>query len=447
MKVYSEYKESGVEWIGKIPRHWKLIEVKRIGSIYNGATPSSSVDDYWNGEIIWVTPTDMNGQAEISLSSRRITDKGYKSCGVMLVPKGSIIVSCRAPIGKVAIAGTELCTNQGCKTIDFDSNNDSKFYYYLLVISSKILNSLGKGTTFMELSSEALKSFKITFPPLPEQQAIVAYLDRKTALIDKIIHLKERKIELLREKRTTLINQVVTKGLDPDVEMKDSGVEWIGEIPVHWRMTKVKHISEKVVDGTHFTPNYVDTGIPFLRVTDIHSKNIDFSSVKYISEGEHKELIARCNPKKGDLLLSKNGTIGITRVIDWDWEFSIFVSLCLIKFRSNYSPYLFSYFFQSDVVDQQIKESSKQSTVTNLHLDKIRELILTMPPVNEQLDILQYLDDTTTELESLIDLEELKIERLKEYRQSLISHVVTGKIRVCEEDLSAAPTRAKAEAT
>ena len=143
MKRYKTYKDSGVEWIGEIPAHWNLTEVKRIGSVYNGATPSSSVEEYWNGEIIWVTPTDINGQKEIDQSSRRITEEGYNSCGTKLVPENSIIVTCRAPIGKVVIAGTKLCTNQGCKSIVFDPHQNSRYFYYNFLISSEILNSLG----------------------------------------------------------------------------------------------------------------------------------------------------------------------------------------------------------------------------------------------------------------------------------------------------------------
>jgi type I restriction enzyme, S subunit len=213
--------------------------------------------------------------------------------------------------------------------------------------------------------------------------------------------------------------------MNPYPSYKESGVEWVGEIPSGWNLTKLKYESNLIVDGTHFTPTYTEEGVPFLRVTDIHSDTINLEKVKHISIEEHSELIKRCNPRKGDLLLSKNGTIGLTKVVDWEWEFSIFVSLCLIRFKDSFSQYLFSYTFQSDVVDQQLVESSKQSTVTNLHLDKIRELVLIKPSIKEQKRIVEHLDKETSKIDSLIEKTQQKIELLKEQRTSLINQVVT----------------------
>ena len=277
--------------------------------------------------------------------------------------------------------------------------------YYLQAIKD-LLISLGSGTTFLEVTKGTLVSVKIPLPPLSEQTQIADFLDRKTGQIDELIHIKERRIELLQEQRTALINQAVTKGLDPNVEMKPSGVERIGEIPKDWSIMKVKYLTHQIIDGTHYTPEYQDSGIPFLRVTDIHNKTIDLTKVKYITAELHQELTQRCKPEKGNLLLSKNGTIGITRVIDWDFEFSIFVSLCLIKFRTEtYSPYFFSYLFRSQVIDQQLKESSKTSTVTNLHLDKIRELFVVKPPLPAQTQIINFLDHKTKQIDKLIAAE------------------------------------------
>jgi type I restriction enzyme S subunit len=214
--------------------------------------------------------------------------------------------------------------------------------------------------------------------------------------------------------------------LKPYSEYKDLGVEWIGEIPEHWVLTKLKFLTKKIIDGTHITPTYVDQGVPFLRVTDIQSKTIDMGKVKFISKSEHKELIKRCNPEKGDLLLSKNGTIGLTKVIDWDFEFSIFVSLCLIKFMyDKLIPQYFTYVFDSKVTDEQIFKSSKKTSVTNLHLDKIRELVLLCPPLPEQKQIAKYLNHKTAKIDSLIENKRRLIELLKEERTAVINQAVT----------------------
>ena len=207
---------------------------------------------------------------------------------------------------------------------------------------------------------------------------------------------------------------------------KESGLENTGTIPEDWSMMKLKYLTHQIIDGTHYTPEYQDNGIPFLRVTDIHTKEIDLSKVKYITLELHQELTRRCKPEKGNLLLSKNGTIGVTRVIDWDFDFSIFVSLCLIKFKADiFSPQFFSYLFQSQVIDQQLRESSKTTTVTNLHLDKISELFVVKPSLPDQHAIANFLDRKTQQIDELIRAKERKIELLGEYRASLIHQAVT----------------------
>ncbi|GMT46897.1 MAG: type I restriction-modification protein subunit S [bacterium] len=206
---------------------------------------------------------------------------------------------------------------------------------------------------------------------------------------------------------------------------KDSGVEWIGEIPEGWICSKLKFATKKIIDGTHFTPTYVQKGVPFLRVTDIHESLIDLDKVKRISHAEHKQLSNRCNPSKGDVLLSKNGTIGITKVIDWDWEFSIFVSLCLLKFKTLLSGRYFAFFFKSNIVDQQICESSQTTSVTNLHLDKIKELLITLPPRPDQTTIANYLDRKTAEIDELIAQKERLLELYEEEKTAIINQAVT----------------------
>lgn len=209
---------------------------------------------------------------------------------------------------------------------------------------------------------------------------------------------------------------------------KDSGVDWIGEIPSQWSCTKLKFHTEKIIDGAHFTPTYIDKSddsIPFLRVTDLHSKEILLDDVKYIPIQEHNELIKRCKPEKGDLLLSKNGTIGLMKIIDWEWEFSIFVSLCLLKFEKSLLNKFFYYFFESNIVDQQLFESSQKTSVSNLHLEKIKELRLTLPPISEQTTIANYLDHKTTQIEHLIAKKEQFIQLLEEERVAVINQAVT----------------------
>lgn len=215
----------------------------------------------------------------------------------------------------------------------------------------------------------------------------------------------------------------------PYKEYMNSPSRWFGNIPKEWVTTKLKYISNQIVDGTHSTPNYIEKGVPFLRVTDItkaKGKYIDYEEVKYISFEEHNILKQRCFPKKNDLLLSKNGTIGITRVVDWEDEFSIFVSLCLIKLKiDRVNPYFIDFIFQSDIISQQLNYGGKKSTITNLHLDKIKELEFVLPPLSEQRKIVYYLNVKVNELDNLIKSKEKMIVILEEKCQAMITEAVT----------------------
>ena len=203
-------KDSGVEWIGQVPEHWNVKKLKNIAVIFNGATPSSNNQDYWDGNIVWITPKDINNIKFITSSERKITQKGYENCGSYLVSPGTIVITTRAPIEKVAITDVELCTNQGCKSLVLNEKINNIFLYYYLTVSTEYLNSLGSGTTFMELSGTALGIIKVPFPTIQEQQQIADYLDTQTAKIDQAIALKTAHIEKLKEYKNVLINDVVT---------------------------------------------------------------------------------------------------------------------------------------------------------------------------------------------------------------------------------------------
>ena len=277
MKPYPKYKDSGVEWIGEVPEGWGVQRLKRIAKIVNGSTPKSSIAEYWDGDIVWVTPADIGkvGSLKISESEKKITHEGLNNCGASIVPQGSIILTTRAPIGNLAIANTSLCTNQGCKSL-IPTNVYSPYLFYSLFVSKEVLQSIGSGTAFKELSTDNLASFMIALSPQHEQKSIATYLDRKTTQIDNLISKKQKLIELLKEERAAIINQAVTKGLNPDAQMKDSGIEWLGEIPEHWEAKRLKYIA-RITLGQMLTN--VDKGDyhyrPYLRAQNINWEKIN----------------------------------------------------------------------------------------------------------------------------------------------------------------------------
>lgn len=210
-------KDSGIEWIGKIPKHWKLKEIKRNFMIINGSTPRSDKEDYWGGQITWVTPEDLSSteQPVISESKRKLTIEGYKSCGTTLVPNGSIILSTRAPIGYVKIASTELCFNQGCKSLvkKYDDVNEY-YFYYILDSTTAILNSIGQGSTFLELSNENLGMYITPVPPLTEQIEISEFLNYQLNKINLMVNKQQSMIKLLNDYKSSLISNAVTGKID-----------------------------------------------------------------------------------------------------------------------------------------------------------------------------------------------------------------------------------------
>jgi len=202
----------------------------------------------------------------------------------------------------------------------------------------------------------------------------------------------------------------------------------VGVIPEEWEVKTLGALTNQIIDGTHHTPRYRESGVPFLRVTDIQESEINFAELKFISRAEHDMLRRRCNPEKGDLLLSKNGTIGIPKIVSWDWEFSIFVSLALLKLRHQLISVKFlEQFFMSDFLTTQIRQRSKQGTVTNLHLEEIREFRIPVPAAKTEQDaIAGALSDVDALIGSLTQL----IAKKRDLKQAAMQQLLSGKLRL-----------------
>ncbi len=206
-------KDSGVEWVGNIPKHWAVKRIKEFSSIVNGATPKSNVAENWDGDLPWVTTDDLGKLSGkfIADTKRKLTEIGYASCGTTICPAGSVVISGRAPIGHLGILAIEASTNQGCKTLAINHRRASNLFIFFSLLAAKSkLEALGRGTTFIELSTKELGLFSLAFPSLEEQQVIAAHLDKQTSQMDRIIDAINNKIEKLKDLRKALINDVVT---------------------------------------------------------------------------------------------------------------------------------------------------------------------------------------------------------------------------------------------
>ena len=431
---YPEYKDSGVEWLGEVPGHWEINQLKHAYSVVGGSTPSSGIPELWDGDIVWVTPSDLSKlkSFEIGSSLRTITDAGLASCGTNLLPVGSIVLSTRAPIGSLGIAGVELCTNQGCKGLVPKSDQCSLFGAYLLAVMGGELNIQGRGTTFLELSGEALGAVKIPLPPESEQACIAAFLDRETAKIDALVAEQQNLIALLKEKRQALISQGVTKGLDPDVPMKDSGVAWLGEVPAHWTLTKLKYSTSHIIDCPHETPTYCPDGdYLVVRTADVDAGALDLSNAYRLDEVEYLKRTRRAKLVPQDIVYGREGERwGYAATVPDEPVLCLGQRMMQFRARAGIAPRFLMWQLNSDVTYRQGQVDTVGATSPHVNVSTIANYVLTEPPFSEQVEIANYVDGATSEIDDLVSEARATVELLQERRTALISAAVTGKIDV-----------------
>jgi len=444
MKRYKTYKDSGVKWIGEIPKHWSFKALKHSAKILNGSTPSSSVKEYWNGNVSWVTTDDLGklNDKYIITSRRTITTVGLQSCGTNLAPVNSVVMSCRAPIGHLGILKIEACTNQGCKTL-VPQNLNYDFLYYSLKNCRIELESLGKGSTFKELSTVALKDYKIVLPKSIEEQTQIAnYLNHKIAQLDSLIAKKEQLISLLQEERTAMINQAVSKGLDPNVPMKDSGVEWLGEIPEHWEVLSFRFCIDILTDYTSNgsfaslakNVNYLDEGYSRLvRLTDLRV-NLENDGL-YVDENAHN-FLKKSELFGGEMLIANVGAYaGLVKIMPYlEGKHTLGPNMFLLRLNQNTD--FFFYQLNASFCAEQLKMMAISSAQPKLNKDNMRQLKVVKPPREEQNILVEYISKETNRIDTIIHKVEQEINLLKEYKTALISEVVTGKVDVREEVLN-----------
>jgi len=414
-KPYPVYKDSGIEWLGQIPAHWEAIPVKRLARIVNGATPRSSEADFWEGEIAWATPDDL-GQLRTRFlkdTARHITKEGYASCGTTLVPPGSLVLSTRAPIGHLAVASREVCMNQGCRGLVLEKHDSSGYRYFSLLAARLILQSLGEGSTFRELPRDTLANVVLPNPSLQERSGIAGYLDRETAKIDALVDKKARLIELLQEKRTALITHAVTEGLDPNVPLKDSGIEWLGEIPAHWEIVPLKWLAH-CYSGNAIDANYVEASLH------------QYTQVRVIGGNGLMGYTSKANVARPVLAIGRVGALcgNVHRVDPPAW-----VTDNALILEVDTQTFAYSY-LQAILLSRNLNDLAAKTAQPLITGTQVRDQRLPCPPMREQQAIATFLDRETAKIDALLAKIQEAIKLLKEYRTALISAAVTGKIDV-----------------
>ena len=414
-------KDSGVQWIGEVPQHWEVCKIKNKFMIISGGTPKSDVESYWNGDVVWVTPADYNTEDKVIVKGKRnITKEGLKNSSATILPRNSIIFSKRAPIGLVAINAVPLATNQGCLGCIPKLNVDTIYSYFLLSSFQKQFELLGSGTTFKEISLSSFSSFVIPLPPLAEQRAIADWLDAECADIDAAIELQQRMIDKLKAYKTAVIHQAVTKGLDKNANLKDSGVQWIGEVPEHWEVCKIKQIFKERSEKGYPELPVLSATQKYGVIPQSHYEN----SVVLVNKGlENLKLV-----RKGDFVISLRSFQGGIEYAHYDGIIS--AAYTILKLKGNCADYIrlvmkserFIQLLQSCTVG--IREGK------NVNYNIVRDNYIFLPPLAEQRAIADWLDAKCADIDATIALKEQKQEKLKAYKKTIIFEYVTGKKQV-----------------
>ena len=436
MERYDLYKDSGVEWIGEIPSHWIKSKLKFVSEIVTGNTPpTKDEDNYEGGEYLWVKPNEINGLTPTNDTNQKLTEKGKSLSRVL--PPFSVLVNGIGRIGEFGYSEMSVSTNQQINSIVYNHKVDKRYGLFHTSMMKEGFISNSEKVVVPILNKTKQENIEFVIPPLSEQQQIVSFLDIKTSLIDSLIKKTQRKIELLKEKRTSLINEVVTKGLNPNVELKDSDVEWIGKIPSHWFINKVgnnTYVKGRIGWKGLRSEDFKDEGPYLITGTDFNKDGtINWDNMYHVDQWRYDE-----DPfiqlQDNDVLITKDGTIGkVVYVGNLKGQTCLNSGIFLTRpTNKEYKSRFFFWLLNSNVFKVFVDYNSGGSTIQHLYQNVFVNFKFPIPPISEQQQIVSYLDEQTQLIDKTISIEEKRIELLKEYRQSLISEVVTGKRKVVE---------------
>ncbi len=434
VEKYSEYKDSGVEWLGEIPKHWQTLSNKYIFQLKKKLVGKRSADyALLSLTLNGVIERDMDnpkGKFPAEFDTYQEVKKGDFIFCLFDVEETPRCVGLSDFDGMITGAYTIMQPNQNFDRVFL-------YYFYLNLDANKRLKPLYTGLR-NTISKDNFFSFKTYVPPIKEQTAIAEFLDRKTALIDQAIDIKEKQIQLLKERRQILIHQAVTRGLNPNVKMKDSGVEWIGEVPEHWEVKRLKYIFDLGKGLTITKENLSDEGVFCMNYGEIHSKfgfevDTKIHDLKCVDENYLKT-----NPKalmnQGDFVFADT-----SEDIEGSGNFSYLKSsekifagyhTVLVRPKFEINSRFFAYEFDSVSFRNQIRCNVKGVKVYSITQKVLKEPFVWIPPKEEQEAIVSFLDEKSSQIKKSITIQQTQIEKLKEYKSTLINSAVTGKIKV-----------------
>ncbi|MEB6565886.1 restriction endonuclease subunit S [Acinetobacter towneri] len=440
---YAEYKDSGVEWLGEIPNDWINTKVKyeayvkaRVG--WHGLKS----DDFTDEGPYLVTGSDFKG-TNIDWSQCYHCDlPRYEQDPYIQLKDGDLLITKDGTIGKVALVSNlkddeKATLNSGIFVVRPLRNNFStKFYFWLL--QSKVFKEFvdfnKTGSTIVHLYQDTFVNFEYASPVLEDQIKISNFLDHETIKIDHLIEKQQQLIELLKEKRQAVISHAVTKGLDPNVPMKDSGVEWLGEVPEHWDIKKIKYLGS-ILNGYAFpSDGFTEEGIKVLKISNIQTMYLDWTDLSFVNENQAKKL-EQFLVKKGDLVFALTRPIistGIKATL-MDLDEKILLNQRNAILRPNglcIQKWLYYMILNQNFVQEFNNQIDKTGQQPNISTVAIGNLEISVAPIEEQIKIVEFIAEKVECIDDLIKKAESAIQLMQERRTALISAAVTGKIDV-----------------
>lgn len=430
-----EMKNSGIEWIGEIPKEWKITEIKHYCiDVFAGGTPQSTNFYYWGGDIKWI-PSGSCHDCKIYSAPKTITKMGYENSSTKLIPANTALVAMTgATCGNTGFLTFESCANQSVTAYVANTKiADSLFLWYLLQSAKEHLLTFQTGGAQGGINVENCKNIVVPFVPISDQQKLSAYLDNKCTKIDSIIEKQEKIIEKLKAYKLSVITEAVTKGLNPDVKMKDSGVEWIGEIPEHWKCVPIKAYTD-ILPGYAFSSQDFSTekGIPMLRGVNVTPKGIRWDETVYWNK-ELSDNLKTFVLHKGDVVmgLDRPWVSEGTRITFIEQDNLLLVQrVCKISTNKNMDKRWVYHWLDGEAFKQSVSIETTGVSVPHISTKQIGNFIISYPPLEEQYQIADYLDKKCSAIDKSIEQKQAIIEKLKEYKKSLIYEVVTGKREV-----------------
>ena len=453
LRAYPEYKESGVEWLGKIPEDWAVNRLRTTVTGCQNGVWGEEADGVHDLLCVRVADFDrgrfrvrMDEPTLRAIDPRIARSRRLEHDDLLLEKSGG---GDKQPVGAVVMYDHDqpaVCSNFVARMPVAD-DQDPRYLTYLhatLYAARVNVRSIKQNTGIQNLDSASYLSEAVAVPPVKEQHAIADFLDRETEKIDALVARKERLIELLQEKRTALITRAVTRGLDPSVPRKDSGIEWLGEVPAHWEVCRLRRVVSKFVDYRGKTPEKSMSGVPLVTARNIKNQSIDFSqSEEFIPEELYPQWMVRGRPESGDVVITTEAPLGETaQVVDTGIALAQWIVLLKVDPTKTSNDCLM-YHFAADSGRMELRTRATGSTALGIKASHLKSSLIAVPPMWEQDEISQTVRSESEQVDVLIAKIREAIGKLRELRSALVSAAVTGKIDVREET----PRRAASQAS